>query len=60
MKAYVITTGIMFAALAALHVFVVFERWRALPADPWPAIVLAVTGAFTIWAGRLTVRVLKA
>lgn len=48
-----ITTGILFAALAALHVFVVFARWRALPADPWPTTVLVVTGVLAVWAGRL-------
>ena len=53
MNAYVITTGIIFAALAALHVFVVVEQWRALPSDPWPAIVLALAAGFALWAGRL-------
>jgi hypothetical protein len=53
MRAYVITTGLLFGALAALHVFVVVERWRALTADPWPAIALVLAGALAVWAGRV-------
>lgn len=53
MKAYVITTGIIFVALAGLHVFVVVGQWRALPSDPWPAIILALAAGFALWAGRV-------
>jgi hypothetical protein len=53
MKAYLITTGILFAALAALHVWVVLQRGPALATDPWPAIVLVVAGAMSVWAGKL-------
>jgi hypothetical protein len=53
MRAYLITTGTLFAALAVLHVFVVVERWRTLSTDPWPAIILAVTAGLAVWAGRL-------
>jgi len=53
MKAYLITTGVLFAALAALHVYVVLQRGPALATDPWPAIVLVIAGAMTVWAGKL-------
>ena len=53
MKNYLITTGILFAALSALHVYVVVQRRPALATDPWPAIVLVIAGAMSVWAGRL-------
>jgi len=56
MKAYLITTGLLFAALAALHVYVVVERGPALATDPWPAIVLVIAGGMSVWAGRLLLK----
>jgi hypothetical protein len=56
MKTYVITTGLLFAALAALHVAEVVHHWRAIPGNPWPAIGLALSVVFAAWAGRLVVR----
>jgi len=56
MKNYLITTGILFAALAALHVYVVVQRGPALATDPWPAIVLIIAGGMSIWAGRLLLK----
>ena len=59
MKAYLITTGMLFGALAALHVYVVVQRGPALATDPWPAIVLVIAGAMSIWAGRLLFKASK-
>ena len=57
MRAYLITTGIIFAAMAALHVFVVVRHRHVLATDPWPAVVLVISIALTIWAVSLIRRV---
>ena len=53
MRTYVITTGILFAALAALHVYVTVERWGEIARDPWPAVALVVSAALSLWALRV-------
>lgn len=53
MRTYLLTTGIVFALLAVVHV------WRALveggsPAsDPWFVIVTVIAVALSFWAFRL-------
>jgi hypothetical protein len=57
MKAYLITTGMLFGLLAAAHLWLTITEWSRLAADPWftvqaPGIgVLAAT--LSIWAWRL-------
>jgi len=52
MKAYVITTGVIFGLLTLVHI------WRAiveahLAADPWYVLITAVAAALCLWAVRL-------
>jgi hypothetical protein len=57
MKAYLITTGSLFALLAVAHLLRTIAEWQRLAAEPWfilqgPGIgVLAV--ALALWAFRL-------
>ena len=53
MKTYVITTGILFALLAVLHVREVVEHWREVAADPWPAVGLLASAVLSVWAFRV-------
>jgi hypothetical protein len=57
MKAYLITTGMLFGLLAAAHLWLTITEWSRLATDPWfvvqaPGIgILAAT--LSIWAWRL-------
>lgn len=50
MKTYVITTGILFGAIAVAHVFEIIDRRHLYASD---AIVLAVSIGLALWAWRL-------
>jgi hypothetical protein len=57
MKAYLITTGLLFALLALAHLLRTILHWSRLAADPWfvlegPGIGLAAA-ALGVWAWRL-------
>lgn len=57
MKAYLITTGILFALFAAFHLFITVEHWRIPQVDVWsvlgPAIIFLASAALAAWALRL-------
>ena len=58
MKAYLATTGGLFALLGGAHVWVSIAHWRRLGEDPWfilegPGIGL-IAVALAFWAWRLT------
>ena len=57
MKAYLATTGILFALLAVLHVWRIVAEWNSLSTEAWSlATILAgivVTAGLAIWALRL-------
>ena len=57
MKPYLMTTGSIFALLAAAHVMRTFAEWSRLGTDPWfmlegPGIGL-LAAALCVWALRL-------
>jgi len=57
MKAYLITTGTLFALLAFAHLLRTIDEWPRLTTDPWflvegPAIGIAA-GGLCFWAWRL-------
>jgi hypothetical protein len=57
MKAYLITTGALFALLTLAHVWRTIAEWSRLSSDPWfllegPGIGL-VAAALCFWAWRL-------
>ena len=60
MKPYVITTGTIFAILAAAHVLRTIAEWSRLATDPWfylegPGIGV-VAAALAFWACWLLLR----
>lgn len=57
MKAYLLTTGSLFALLAFAHLLRTFAEWSRLTADPWFALegpgIGLIAAALTFWAWRL-------
>ncbi len=53
MRAYLLTTGIVFGVLALVHVWRVIEERNSLAKDPWFLIITIVAAAFSFWAFRL-------
>lgn len=56
MKAYVLTTGILFALLTLAHVLRIVYESRALASDPWYMLITAAIAALSVWACLLLVR----
>jgi hypothetical protein len=52
MKAYLITTGILFALLTLAHIWRLFEEGQ-LGKDPWYVVVTLVAAAMSVWAFSL-------
>ena len=57
MKAYLITTGLIFGVIAVLHLLRDITERSRLTTDPWPYLAEAALGlvaaALAVWAWRL-------
>jgi hypothetical protein len=53
MKAYVLTTGAIFALIVVAHVWRIVEEGRHLATDPGFVLITASAVALCLWAGRL-------
>ena len=53
MKAYVMTTGSVFALLVVAHVWRVIEEGSHVARDPWYVLSTAVAAALCLWAWRV-------
>lgn len=53
MKAYVITTGIVFALLTAAHVWRIVVEGTHLARDPWYLLITVLTALLAVWAWRV-------
>jgi hypothetical protein len=53
MKAYLITTGSLFALLTVLHVWRVIEEGPHLATNPWWVLITLAAAALAVWAWRL-------
>ena len=53
MRAYIITTGIVFALLVVMHVWRVIAESHALVSDPHFLILTVLSAALSIWAFSL-------
>ena len=60
MKAYLVTTATLFALIAVLHLWRVFEERSSLARDPWFLIITVVAAALSGWAISLLRRPAKA
>jgi hypothetical protein len=53
MKAYLITTGSVFALVTLAHVWRAISESTALARDPWFILLTAGTAGLSVWAWRL-------
>jgi hypothetical protein len=53
MKAYLITTGSLFALLTVLHVWRIIEEGPHLATNPWWVLITIAAAALAVWAWRL-------
>jgi hypothetical protein len=53
MRAYVMTTGVLFGLIAVAHVWRVFEEGAGLAADPFFILLTVAAAALCLWAWRL-------
>jgi uncharacterized membrane protein len=52
MRAYVLTTGILFGIVTLAHVWRMIEE-RPMATVPWYILITVATGALCFWAWRL-------
>ena len=60
MKAYLITTGLVFGAIVAAHVARVFAEGTRLLTEPDWVILTLLAAALCVWAFRLLARTRRA
>jgi hypothetical protein len=53
MRAYVMTTGVLFGLIAMAHAWRVFEEGPGLATDPWFILLTVAAAALCLWAWRL-------
>lgn len=53
MRAYVMTTGVLFGLIAVAHVWRVFEEGTGLATDPFFLLLTVAAAALSLWAWRL-------
>jgi hypothetical protein len=53
MRAYVMTTGVLFGLITLAHVWRVIEEGRVLASDPWFILLTVAAAALCLWAWRL-------
>ena len=53
MKAYLMTTCLLFGLLTVVHVWRVIEEGAQLATDPWYILITLAAAAFCLWALRL-------
>lgn len=53
MKAYVITTGLVFALLTLAHLWRIIVEGLRMATDPWFALTTLIPAALCVWAVRL-------
>jgi hypothetical protein len=53
MKAYLLTTGILFGLIALAHIWRVFQEGPGLAKDPWFIALTLLAMALSAWAFRL-------
>ena len=53
MKAYLITTGCIFALIVILHIWRMCAEWPRLATDPFFLLLTALAAGLSVWAFRL-------
>ena len=50
MKAYLVTTGVLFGLIAVTHVLRLFAEWPHLATHPWFLLLTGLAVALCVWA----------
>jgi hypothetical protein len=50
MRAYVLTTGVVFGLLAVIHLLRMIEKRGSIATDPWFLIITCIAAGLSIWA----------
>jgi uncharacterized membrane protein required for colicin V production len=50
MRTYALTTGVIFALLAAAHLYRIVAESHSLGTDPWFLIITLVAALLSVWA----------
>jgi hypothetical protein len=53
MRAYVMTTGVLFGLIAVAHVWRLFEEGADLATDPFFVLLTVAAAALCLWAWRV-------
>ena len=53
MRAYILTTGILFGLLALVHLWRIVEETPSLATDPWFMLITLAAAGLGLWAWRL-------
>ena len=53
MKAYLLTSGAIFALITAAHIWRVLAESSALARDPWFILITVFAAGLSVWAFRL-------
>ena len=53
MKAYVVTTGILFAAIVGVHIERIFAEGPRFAKDPFFVVMTLLAAALCVWAWKL-------
>lgn len=53
MRAYLITTGLLFGLLTLVHVWRAIQETRTLAVDPWFWLITLISAVLAVWAWRL-------
>jgi hypothetical protein len=53
MKAYVMTTGVVFALLTLAHLLRMIVEWPHLARDPFYVLITIAAGGLCLWAWRV-------
>ena len=52
MRAYILTTGVLFGIVTLAHVWRMIEE-RPMATEPWYILITVATGALCLWAWRV-------
>ena len=58
-RAYLLTTGILFGLLTIVHIWRVVAESASLARDPWYMLITALAAAFCVWALALFRRTVR-
>jgi hypothetical protein len=53
MKAYILTTGLLFGLLTLVHIWRAVEEGPHLATDPWYILITVAAASLGLWAWRL-------